>query len=323
MAAAAWGILTPAHAASVDRYVRLRSEMEAAKLSISSAAESPDRFRGRVIELRGTVTGVASSGETSRLIVKCGSGDYVVLCEGVPAPSSGAVVAILAVVGEGSVLSLSDLKLVEWCFEGELASREAAAAEAARKKAQWKSTESQPARAKRGERPTSRGYDMREIVSAYRRAIASFNPRLSRAELDKITDTILRASARNDVDPRLVVALVLAESHFRPEATSRAGAMGLGQLMPGTAKGLGVRNAYDPEENLTGAIRLIKGHLDKLSGKAAYHELTWEELRLALACYNAGPGAVKKYGGVPPYRETQGYVQRVIKYYKKLCGIGD
>jgi soluble lytic murein transglycosylase-like protein len=91
--------------------------------------------------------------------------------------------------------------------------------------------------------------------------------------------------------------------------------------MPGTAAGLGVGNAYDPVANIQGSVRLIKGHLDRLSGGAAWTELTWRDLSLALASYNAGPGAVKKYGGIPPYRETQGYIKRVLSYYRRLCGI--
>jgi soluble lytic murein transglycosylase-like protein len=79
--------------------------------------------------------------------------------------------------------------------------------------------------------------------------------------------------------------------------------------MPGTARGLGVSNAYDPEQNIAASIKLMSGHLSK-----------YGDLALALSAYNAGPGAVKKYKGVPPYRETRNYVQKVTKLYKALCG---
>ncbi|MCL6520457.1 MAG: lytic transglycosylase domain-containing protein, partial [Armatimonadetes bacterium] len=148
-----------------------------------------------------------------------------------------------------------------------------------------------------------------EVLDPYRRAIARFNPRLSQSQLDTITTSILAFSEKYGVDPRLVVAIFLVESGFNPAATSRCGAMGIGQLMPGTARGLGVINAYDPVQNIEGSIKLISGHLAK-----------YGDLALALSAYNAGPGAVRKYNGVPPYRETQNYVKKVSAIYRALCG---
>jgi len=148
-----------------------------------------------------------------------------------------------------------------------------------------------------------------QIFDAYRNAIHRFNPKLTGKQLDTITAGILAYSEHYGVDPRLIVAVILAESNFRTDATSRKGAMGLGQLMPGTAAGLGVGNAYDPVQNIAGCIRLMRGHLD-----------THGDLGLALACYNAGGGAVRKYGGIPPYRETQNYVRKVTQIYYALCG---
>ncbi|MER3465739.1 MAG: hypothetical protein C4340_00490, partial [Armatimonadota bacterium] len=106
---------------------------------------------------------------------------------------------------------------------------------------------------------------------------------------------------------------------FNPSATSYKGAMGLGQLMPGTARGLGVRNAYDTYENLYGTVRLVRGHLDKYASVGPNGQ-KYADLVLALAAYNAGSGAVKRHGGVPPYRETQNYIRKVIDWYKRLCG---
>jgi len=82
-----------------------------------------------------------------------------------------------------------------------------------------------------------------------------------------------------------------------------------------------VSNAYDPVENIYGSVRYIKSMLDRMSGNKHYNDLTWNDLAKALAAYNAGPGAVKKHGGVPPYKETQGYVKKVTAIYKKLCGV--
>jgi hypothetical protein len=117
----------------------------------------------------------------------------------------------------------------------------------------------------------------------------------------RITD---HALAR-DLDPRLVEALIRVESAFNTRAVSDKGAMGLMQLMPSTALELGVEDAFDVEENLRGGTAYLRSLLDRFSGN----------LTLALAGYNAGPGAVEKYRGVPPYRETTDYVQRVLAAY--------
>ncbi len=104
------------------------------------------------------------------------------------------------------------------------------------------------------------------------------------------------------VDPALVKAVIANESGFNANATSKTGAQGLMQLMPDTAASLGVRDAYDPVQNVAGGTRYLRGLLDRFGG----------DTRLAVAAYNAGPGAVEKYGGVPPYAETRNYVQNVL-----------
>lgn len=115
-------------------------------------------------------------------------------------------------------------------------------------------------------------------------------------------DVIDHHAREQGVRADLVRAVIQVESAFNPRARSHKGAMGLMQLMPGTARELGVRNAYDPLENIRGGVQYLRGLLDRFNGN--------EEL--ALAAYNAGPGAVNKYGGtIPPYRETQDYVSRI------------
>ena len=91
--------------------------------------------------------------------------------------------------------------------------------------------------------------------------------------------------------------------------------------MPSTAAGLGVNNAYDPVENIYGSVRYIRSMLDRVATGKEWSELSWYDLALALASYNAGPGAVKKYGGIPPYNETQNYVTKVTSIYKQICGV--
>ena len=114
------------------------------------------------------------------------------------------------------------------------------------------------------------------------------------------------AARRHGLDPELVMAVVSVESSFRPRAVSPKGAQGLMQLMPGTARSLGVADALDPAQNLDGGAR----HLGQLL------ELYGGDLVRALAAYNAGQGAVQRHGGVPPYRETQTYVKKVLDRYQ-------
>lgn len=116
---------------------------------------------------------------------------------------------------------------------------------------------------------------------------------------------IAQTAGRYGVDPALVKAVVAAESNFEVAAVSQAGAQGLMQLMPSTAEELGVRAPFQPRENLKGGVQYLKAMLDR-----------YGEIEQALAAYNAGPGAVDRHGGIPPYRETQAYVKRVLNYYR-------
>ncbi|MFB3882321.1 MAG: lytic transglycosylase domain-containing protein [Armatimonadota bacterium] len=158
------------------------------------------------------------------------------------------------------------------------------------------------AQLQRAQQPTpTRGGDQTTVI---KRAIATLNPRLSARDVDLMGDSIITYSAKYNVDPTLVVAVIAAESRFNPNARSYKGAMGLGQLMPATAAAHNV-DAWDPIENLHLAVRIIRKNLDKFGGD-------WNK---ALAAYNAGTGAVSRYGGVPPYRETRNYLWKIYEYW--------
>src|SRR5579859_4545870 len=117
----------------------------------------------------------------------------------------------------------------------------------------------------------------------------------------QIDAAIAQAAARHHVDPNLVRAVVKVESNFNPNAVSRKGAMGLMQLMPGTARELAVTDPFDPRQNVDAGVRHLRGLLDSFDG----------DVSRSLAAYNAGARAVEKHGGVPPYAETKDYVRRI------------
>lgn len=135
------------------------------------------------------------------------------------------------------------------------------------------------------------------FTDAFNKAVA----KLDKADLEAI---YTKASEKYGVSSDLLKAVSMAESCFNPNATSKSGAMGIMQLMPYTAEELGVKDAYDPEQNIMGGAALLARYLKKFDGNTSY----------ALAAYNAGGNAVEKYNGIPPYKETQNYVAKVLGY---------
>jgi soluble lytic murein transglycosylase-like protein len=300
----------------------MRKSLDSTSPSLTTLKDESSLYIGRVVEIGGLVSGTAKVGDEATCILESAGESVVVRAKELPdCIQNGTMVRTLVKIGPGSTIGLSDVQLqaVALDYDVSLRERQIADTEAkalAKAKARPAATKSPnrgsnprefaSAQQGRGANLSSRAM---QVFDPYRRAIASFNPRLSAKEVDDITKTILTCSETYGVDPRLIIAIIITESGFRPEATSRCGAMGLCQLTPGTARGLGVSNAYDPKQNIEGSIKLIRGHLDK-----------YGDLALALSAYNAGSGAVKKHGGVPPYRETKNYIRKVSQIYLALCG---
>ena len=137
-------------------------------------------------------------------------------------------------------------------------------------------------------------------------AVAARTPR---AEIERVIEA---SGADYDVDPALIEAIIENESGFDSNATSSAGARGLMQLMPQTADALGVTDSYDAAQNVCGGTRYLRSLLDRFG-----------KVELAVAAYNAGPDAVQKYGGVPPYEQTRRYVRNVLASYARRSQVGN
>jgi soluble lytic murein transglycosylase-like protein len=148
-------------------------------------------------------------------------------------------------------------------------------------------------------------YFGRESLQSANAKIVAANARGHQASQEEIDASIVMAAARHNVDPNLVRAVVKVESNFNSNAVSRKGAMGLMQLMPSTARSLNVQNPFDPDQNVDAGVRHLKHLLENYNG----------DVKLTLAAYNAGSGAVARSSGIPRFAETQNYVRRITNLY--------
>ena len=316
----------------LDAYLKLRAEHNIVQSAGVAALET--LVGERTLEVAGTVSGVIGGPKGKTLIVDSTTGEPIfVQCTEVPEwlTAGGVKARLLVRAKKATEVSVPAITLLGVIPEHEIAKYEMRQAAEARKR-QEEIAKSNSERPKRmpGDIPilTQATREYTPVISAqvaavlpqYMGFIQHHNKHLSEKDAYQIALGIVAYSVQYGVDARLILAMVLAESGFDPTVVSSAGAMGLGQLMPGTAKALGVSDPFDISQNLYGTVRTIRGHLDR-QGKVAKDE--YENLILALAAYNAGPGAVKKYGGVPPYKETEAYIAKVVKMYRRLCGYSD
>lgn len=307
----------------LSEYLALR-----AKFGVKSPCASQlvgTQPHGSVLEVAGRLQGTSKTAETEMCILSCGDQTLIVRAPRLPEwfGRGQVTVRMLVRVDAEGRYGMPDLHLVAAIGEGEIASYE---------ETQRRAEEARKARVA-ASAPKSKGAtpapkddlskqmlaSLEQVLPGYKAYVKSVNGKLTDWEAEQIARSMLVFSAKHGVDPRLVTAVVVCESGFRPAATSRSGAVGLGQLMPSTARGMGVRNAYDTNENLEATVRLLRGHMLKYK-PADKQYVDMKTLATALAAYNAGSGAVRKYGGIPPYAETQGYITKVISLYRRLCG---
>lgn len=306
-------------------YLKLRAQHGITQ-AVGTAALRNVSIKPRVLELQGKIVGTCQATGTTTLIFQRSDGetqeieaksppewlgetgaDVRLLIRCIRAEKGGSLRSVLlAAAPELDVLPAEE---AYWRHKAEISRRASVNKPVASRSGMGRSN--LRGAIGRAPAPSSRDWVLPadEVTPRYAAFIRGRNPRLSSDEAMRIAQAIVGFSIRYRVDARLVMAMVIVESDFDPNAVSRAGAVGLGQLMPGTAQWMGVRNSYDTTDNLYGMVKLLRTHLNQ-----------YNDLALTLAAYNAGGGAVRRHGGVPPYRETQAYVRRVTDIYRQLCG---
>jgi soluble lytic murein transglycosylase-like protein len=345
----------PGRASTGAQFVSARTHAHCDRsLSYAQVKADPAKYAGRVMELSGTVGGTIDGPDGVSVMLNLPDGAAPTL--DFPASEASTLrdfatptLRVLVQIGQdmgGNIVALrvlavahdSAVRSIEAQHTARRAAEEQAAAARLKEQERWHSEAERSMHHRTAASMPSRGSferlapgqagdytrglsdRARPLFVPYYNFIAQSNGRLSRERAGLIAYHLLNFADHYNVDPRLVVSMIIAESNFNPDATSRTGAMGLGQLMPGTAKSLGVGNAYDPVQNLGGAISYLRSRLDTFSDKSMPGgSLSFEQVSLAMAAYNAGTGAVRKYHGIPPYRETQAYVRRVMSLYQQLC----
>lgn len=314
LSVSAWG-------QSLDQYLALRKQY---KITQAVGVPALETLIGtRIVEVQGTVKGVFQVGDkTSVMLERTDGGTEIIDANGIPDWLKGNEVPCRLIVSATRKSEYGQLRgnLIAAAPEARIKAIEdieASKAEARRRLLASRSKNGPSYSPPKGTPAKSWSLPASEVTPIYASFIKGRNGRLSNNEAYRIAEGVVGFSLKYGVDARLIMAMVMVESGFNPSARSHSGAMGLGQLMPGTAAGMGIGNPYDSVENLYGCVRIVRGHLDKYGKQTGDG---FQSLILALAAYNAGSGSVRKYNGVPPYKETQRYVQKVIGWYRALSG---
>lgn len=310
--------VTPGHAAQQKDYLAERAKYQVTTLQDSDKLAAQVALRpGAVIEVDGTVGGVVVGDQYNGYLLQRDSGESSLIAADLNNQdlTVGAQIRVLTKVPTtGTVL--------QQISEMQMDSPSAMASGSPQVNAPQATTVSQqPATAagvpsptlvattspkKTAAKPTPAKVSNK--VQMYAGKIHSYNGKIDINTALKIATQVLAKSQQYGVDARLVFALLAQESGFNPKAVSPMGAQGLGQLMPGTAKLLGTSNPFDITQNIDATVRYLAQQIQTFNGN----------YRMALAAYNAGPGNVQRYGGIPPFRETQNYVRTISTHYEQL-----
>jgi len=315
---------------SVSRYLAARQQLDpVADLPPQALASLDPSLGGTILELRGEVVAVISPGSEASeppsdyLLLQTDSGVTVALDypRSDMEPTVGQRVAALAKVPE-NIEDRGHLQVEQIIAERYLPGAS--------------STEKEPGAEGPSQSPSSPQIPSTEVadipqppplvplelyaperIEIWQKWIAQHNPNLSQTQRERIVQWVLHYCHNLGVDHRLIFSVILAESNFDPNACSHAGAQGLMQLMPETARKLGVDDPFYFPENIRGGVEYLAKYLRQFRGETNYRQCA-----LALACYNAGENAVKKYGGVPPFPETRRYIRRVTQQFYELYQAG-
>jgi hypothetical protein len=328
---------------AVSAFMKQRSQLPQVVMNGGSLADvlnDPTTFAGRAIELTGTVVGLVASGDNRSVLFKVDNttvtGELPESLRDTLWSDTGRTMRVIFIV-QAPGNEPESLRLVAAASETDVAAAEQAEAQRHTEQTSRYMAYSRDGDSRAGSDysepmpPGGYGDDggqpspalssaARAIFGPYHAAIRRFNPDLADSDLDTITNSILYFSQVNQIDPRLIVAMIVAESDFDIYSHSNKGAMGLGQLMPETARGMGVTDPYDPVQNIAASVTILRNRLDDYGGPLGAGVIPYDKLALVMAAYNAGSGAVQKYHGVPPFRETQRYVQKVAELYREMCG---
>ncbi|MHB9024002.1 MAG: lytic transglycosylase domain-containing protein [Armatimonadota bacterium] len=292
-----------ASAASLTDYQAKRAQTE--PVSLNTAQPLVEQFpshAGKIVELEGTVSGIFGHDDSPGFVLQVTPGQMVVITakKNDPDVAPNRKVRVLARIPEnGPILEARSVTPLAAPAHAVVTPDTATPA------ASGAAPESSPAVSPTKPAPAKVDPN-KDAVKRYAAMIRKYNSKVNATVATRIAAGVLAKSKKYGVDPRLVFALIAQESRFNHRAVSSAGARGLGQLMPGTAAMLGVRDSFNIEQNIDGSVRYLASMLKRFGG----------DRTRALAAYNAGPGNVVRYGGVPPFRETQNYVRVINKNYK-------